>query len=470
MALKLYNTLTRQKEIFKPIKKNTVSFYYCGPTVYWTQHIGVMRGSFCADSVNRILRYLGYQIKFVRNYTDVGHLTSDQDQGEDKMSKGARREGLKPQQIAEKYIKIFEQDTKDLNILEPTAKPKATEHIQEIIKMVQALLDKGYAYLADSAVYFDVSKAKNYTQLSGQKIEDKLKGAGKAEVSDSQKKHSADFALWFFKAGKHRNALQSWPSPFKSPLVKNGQGFPGWHIECSVMANKYLGKTIDIHMGGIEHIPVHHTNEIAQSESANGVKFVNYWLHNEHLLFDNKKMSKSTGTTYSLNEIKEKGFAPLAFRYLLLQAHYRSKQNFTWPLMESAQKGFNNLVNQIKELGNKLGKINKEYKNKFIEKITDDFNLPQGLVVMQELLKSDLSAPDKLTTLLDFDKVLGLNLDKIRKEKTIIPQEIEKLVEKREQARQDKDWPKADQIRKQVEEKGHQIEDTDKGPKVSPKY
>lgn len=470
MALKLYNTLSRQKEVFKPIKKNTVSFYHCGPTVYWTQHIGNMRGMFCADSVVRVLKYLDYQVKHVRNYTDVGHLTSDQDEGEDKIEKSARQEKLSPQQITEKYIKIFEEDTRALNLWEPTFKPRATQCIKEIIAMVQTLLDKGYAYLTDLAVYFDVSKAKNYTQLSGQKLEEKLKGAGKAEISDSQKRNPADFSLWFFKAGKHKNALQYWSSPFSSSLSKNGEGFPGWHIECSVMANKYLGKTIDIHMGGIEHIPVHHTNEIAQSESANGVKFVNYWLHNEHLLMAHKKMSKSAGTAYSLNEIKEKGFAPLAFRYLLLQAHYRSKQNFAWPIMESAQKGFNNLVNQIKELGNKLGKINKEYKNKFIEKITDDFNLPQGLVVMQELLKSDLSAPDKLATLLDFDKVLGLNLDKIRKEKTIIPQEIKKLVEKREQARQDKDWPKADQIRKQVEEKGYQIEDTDKRPKISPKY
>jgi cysteinyl-tRNA synthetase len=363
MAIKLYNTLTRRKETFKPIKKNTVSFYHCGPTVYWTQHIGNMRGMFCSDIVVRTLNYSDYQVKHVRNYTDVGHLTSDQDEGEDKIEKSARQEKLSPQEIAEKYIKIFEKDTRALNLLEPTFKPRATQCIQEMIAMAQVLLDQGYAYSTDLALYFDVSKAKNYTQLSGQKLEEKLKGAGQAEVSDSQKKNPADFALWFFKAGRHKNALQYWSSPFKSPLVKNGQGFPGWHIECSVMANKYLGQTIDIHLGGIEHIPIHHTNEIAQSESANGVKFVNYWLHNEHLLVNNKKMSKSAGTAYSLDGIKEKGFNPLAFRYLLLQAHYRSKQNFTWPVMKSAQKGFNNLINQIKELGNKIGKINKEYQN-----------------------------------------------------------------------------------------------------------
>jgi cysteinyl-tRNA synthetase len=470
MALKLYNTLTRKKEIFKPIKENQVTFYHCGPTVYWVQHIGNLRGMFCADIVVRVLRYLGYQVTHVRNYTDVGHLTGgnegDADLGEDKMEKAAKREKLDPQTIAEKYIKIFEQDTQELNILEPTFKPRATQCIQEIIEMAQTLLNKGYAYTTDLAVYFDVSKAKNYTQLSGQKLEEKLKGAGKAEVSDPQKRHPADFALWFFKAGKHKNALQYWPSPFKSPLVENGQGFPGWHIECSVMANKYLGKTIDIHMGGVEHIPVHHTNEIAQSEAANGVKFVNYWLHNEHLLVNNQKMSKSEGTGYSLKEVKNKGFNPLALRYLFLQAHYRSKQNFTWLVMQAAQNGFNSLVNQIRDLSNELGQVNKDYQKKFIEKISDDFNVPQGLVVMQELLKSDLPPQDKLATILDFDKVLGLNLDKIRKEKTIIPQEIKKLAEKREQARQNKNWSQADELRKQIEEKGYQIEDTKEGPKI----
>ncbi len=470
MALKLYNTLTRQKEVFKPIKKNQVSFYECGPTVYWTQHIGNMRGMFCADIVVRVLKYLGYQVKYVRNYTDVGHLTSDQDEGEDKMEKAARQEKLNPQEIAEKYIKIFEKDVADLNILEPNVKPRATQCIEEMIAMTQTLLDKGFAYTTELAVYFDISKAKNYTQLSGQKLEEKVKGAGKADVADPKKKHPADFALWFFKAGKHKNALQYWPSPFSSPLVENGEGFPGWHLECSVMASKYLGKTIDIHMGGIEHIPVHHTNEIAQSESAYGVKFVNYWLHNEHLSVDNKKMSKSLGNIVALDDLRKKKFNPLALRYLFLQAHYRSKQNFTWSVMESAQKGFDNLINQIKELGNQSGKISEEYKDRFIEKIEDDFNTPQALVIAQKLLKSDLSKQDKLATILDFDKVLGLGLDKIRKEKIVIPLEIKQLVEAREKARQKQDWAAADKIRKQIIEQGYQIEDTSSGPKVSPKY
>ena len=462
MALKLYNTLTRKKEIFKPIKKDSVSFYYCGPTVYWTQHIGVMFGSVCADLINRTLQYLNYKVKSVRNYTDVGHLTSDQDEGQDKIEKAAQREKLDPQKIADKYIKIFEQDVKDLNILEPSIKPKATEYIQEMIEMTQTLLNKKYAYQTDLAIYFDISKAKNYTQLSGQKIEDKIEGAGKGDVTDPQKKHPADFALWFFKAGIHKNALQTWPSPW-------GQGFPGWHIECSTMSKKNLGNTIDIHMGGIEHIPVHHTNEIAQSESANEVKFVNYWIHNGHLLVDNKKMSKSLGNVYSLTDVKNKGFNPLALRFLFLQTHYRSSQNFTWEIIKSAQKGLDNLYDQINKLGNKLGKIDKKYKDEFIDKISNDFNIPQALALTQQLLKSDLSNENKLATILDFDKILGLNLGEIKKDKILIPDEIKDLVEQREKARKDEKWKEADKIRKEIEKKGYQIEDTTKHSKVRPR-
>ncbi len=467
MALRLYNTLTRQKEEFKPIKKGVVSFYYCGPTVYWTQHIGNMRGLFCADLVVRTLKYLGYQVNYVRNYTDVGHLTSDQDEGEDKVEKAAKQEKKTPKEISEKYIKIYEQDAKDLNMLEPTHKPKATECIEEMTEMAQTLIDKGFAYTTPLAVYFNTSKAKNYTALSGQNLEEQIKGAGKADVTDPDKKNPADFALWFFRAGKHKNALQTWPSPFKSDLVENGQGFPGWHIECSVMSKKFLGKTIDIHMGGIEHIPVHHTNEIAQSESANDAEFVDYWLHNEHLLVDNKKMGKSEGTGYNLSEIKEKNFSPLSLRYLFLQAHYRSKQNFTFEAMESAQKGFEHLISQIRELGNEKGGISHEYKDKFIEKISDDFNSPLALTIVQEVLKSDLDNQDKLATLLDFDQVLGLKLDKIKMEE--IPQEIKDLAEQREKARKEKDFNQSDKIRKEIEEKGWKIKDTPSGSELSPK-
>ena len=337
--IKLFNTLSRQKEDFIPIKDKKVGIYYCGPTVYWTQHIGNLRGAFCADLAVRVLKYFRYKVKMVRNYTDVGHLTSDDDFGVDKMEKSALKEKLSPKQIADKYINVYEQDTRELNFLEPDYKPKATENIKEMIKMIEILLEKGFAYATPLAIYFDITKAKDYTRLSKQKLDENIKGAGKGEITDIEKKNPYDFALWFFKAGAHENALQYWPSPFKSALVEKGYGFPGWHIECSAMSKKYLGDTFDIHMGGVEHIPVHHTNEICQSESTNGVKYVNYWLHNEHLLVDNKKMSKSEGTGFSLKEVKEKGFDPLSLRYFFLQAHYRSKQNFTWEALDAAQNG-----------------------------------------------------------------------------------------------------------------------------------
>lgn len=465
--LKIKNTLTNQIEEFKPIKKNRATFYQCGPTVYWTQHIGNLRGMACGDLIVRILKFNGYGVTHVRNYTDVGHLTSDTDEGEDKMEKGAKRENKSPAEIADKYIKIFEADTQDLNLLEPTFKPRATKHISEMIEMIKTLMDKGFAYSTELAVYFETSKAKDYTRLSGQKLEENIAGAGIGNVNDPQKRIPTDFVLWFFKAGKHRNALQYWPSPFESPLVENGDGFPGWHIECSAMSKKYLGETIDIHMGGIEHIPVHHTNEIAQSESANGVPFIHYWLHNEHLTVDGKKMAKSEGTAFSLTEIKEKGFSPMALRYFFIQAHYRSQQNFTWEALESAQNGLAHLYNQIRGLGDKIGKINKEFKKQFTETLSADFNVPQGFAIIPELLKSDLKNEDKLATLLEFDKVLGFEFQTTLSEKQEkIPKSILELVKIREEMRQKKDWAEADKIRDEISRLGYSVEDTSYGPYV----
>ena len=463
--MKLYNTLTKKSEEFKPIKKGEVKLYHCGPTVYWTQHIGNLRGMFCADLAVRVFRYLDYEVKHVRNYTDVGHLTSDEDEGEDKMEKRARLEKLKPEEIAEKYIKIFEQDTQGLNMLEPNVKPKATEHIQEMIDMVQSLLDKGYAYSTDLAVYFDISKAKDYTKLSGQILEKNIQGAGKSEISDLQKKHPRDFALWFFKAGAHKNALQHWPSPFNSKLVENGQGFPGWHIECSAMSKKYLGNTLDIHMGGIEHIPVHHTNEIAQSESANEIKFTNYWLHNEHLLVNNKKMAKSEGTGYSLSEIKDKGFNPLSLRYLFLTAHYRSKLNFTWKSLEASENALNRLSDfmchpeLVKGLHDNT-QIIENYEKQFQQALENNFDTPKSLAIIWEMIKSkEISYEDKKTALLKFDKVLGLGLDKITTKKIEISEEVKELIKQREEARKNKDWKKADELREEIKKRGLAVKD-----------
>lgn len=494
----VHNTLTRKKEEFLPagrhgkaLKGKKVGFYYCGPTVYWTQHIGNLRGSFCADIVHRTLEYFGYNVKMVRNYTDVGHLVSDEDMGEDKMEKAVKREGGDPLSIAEKYIEIYENDTRDLNIEEPWKKPRATKHIKEMQKMVAVLLKKGFAYSTPLAIYFDISKFPNYTALSGQDLAKNIAGEGKGEISDPNKKNPQDFAVWFFRAGAHKNALQFWTSPFESTEVKNGEGFPGWHLECSAMAKKYLGETIDLHMGGIEHIPVHHTNEIAQSEAANGKKFVNYWLHNAHLLVDNEKMAKSKGTGFTLNEIKEKGFSPLALRYFFLSAHYRSNQNFTWEALEAAQNGLNHLYKQLKNsppsegLGEgkkspllrgvaegrgvlvKRGAVDKTFKAKFICAIGDDFNTSGALAILSEMLKSDLSPADKVVTALDFDKVLGLNFkEALNKKEEKLPTEILNLVELRKKAREEKNWAESDRLRLEIEKIGYSLEDTKEGMKV----
>jgi len=478
--MQIYNTLTRKKQEFKPIKPKQVLMYHCGPTVYWTQHLGNMRAMVLADLVVRTFKYLDYKTKLVRNYTDVGHLTSDSDAGEDKMETSARQENLSPEEIAKKYTDIFNNDIKLLNTLEADEKPVATKCIKDMQKMVQVLLDKKFAYSTDLAIYFDVSKAKNYTKLSKQNLDELKKDSGKAEVSDPNKKSPLDFALWFFKTGKHENALQTWKSSFKSPLVKNGEGFPGWHIECSVMAKKFLADTIDIHMGGVEHISIHHTNEIAQSESANGVKFVKYWLHNEHLLVNNAKMSKSQGTSYSLQQVIDKHFNPLALRYFFLQAHYRSKQNFTWEALDGAQTALDKLYSFIISCSHPgrsgaeskdpavIEKCKNNYKNKFIEYISNDFIIPAALALVWEIIKDDrLDYNTKKQLILDFDKVLGLNLQNPPAQKEIkIPKEIKELVKQREQAREGKDWDEADALRHKIEDAGFSVEDGEEGSVV----
>ncbi|MFA6006847.1 MAG: cysteine--tRNA ligase [Candidatus Paceibacterota bacterium] len=472
MDIVFTNTLSRQKEIFKPIRENEAGVYYCGPTVYWTQHIGNLRGATCADLIVRVLRYNNYNLNFVRNYTDVGHLTGDNigdaDTGEDRMEKAARREDKSPDEIARTYIERYEQDTKELDLLEPTHKPRATEHVQEMIEIVRTLLKKGFAYETDLAVYFDVSKAHDYTRLSGQDLDMNRPGAGTGDTEDPNKKHPFDFAIWFFAAGAHANALQTWPSPFHSVLVKDGTGFPGWHIECSAMSKKYLGPTFDIHIGGIEHIPVHHTNEIAQSESANGVRYVNYWLHNEHLLVDNKKMAKTEGTAYSLNEVIEKGFSPLSLRYLFLTAHYRSSQNFTWEALGQAETAYKKLLGFIEEhRSDELGSIIESYEQSFHTAINDDVNIPKALAVMWTMIRDQKQkSGDIVATLYQFDKALGLRLAYTQEDMPEISQELADLLAQRNTARENKDWIKADELRNKIESQGYIIKDTDKGSKL----
>lgn len=482
--MKLFNTLTRKLEEFKPLKEGYVSFYQCGPTVYWVQHIGNLRAMTWADLIRRSFSYLNYEVKMVRNYTDVGHLVSDEDEGEDKMEKGAKREGLSPQAIADKYIGIFEKDTHELNILEPTHKPRATEYIEQMIEMVKILIEKKHAYVTEYAVYFDISTFPHYNDLNHQKIDFNQKGLGKGTADDPAKKHSADFALWFFKKGAHKNALQTWPSPW-------GEGFPGWHIECSAMSKSLLGNTIDVHMGGVEHVSVHHTNEIAQSEAANELKFVNYWLHNEHLNVDDAKMAKSEGTSFILGDIKSKGFDPLDLRYFFLQAHYRSKQNFTWEALGAAREGYKRLKELIINLKHNtvipatpdvipakagiqkgmdpvsLHGMTNNIIEQFKNFISTDFQIPQALALVWDVLKSNLDNTSKLDLILDFDKVLGLKLNEVKEEK--IPQEIISLAEKRKQAKSVKDFKTADEIRKQIEEKGFTVEDVKDGFHVKTK-
>jgi cysteinyl-tRNA synthetase len=472
--LEIFNTEGREIQEFKPLEPDKVLFYQCGPTVYWTQHIGNMRAMVLADLVNRSLRYFGYDVKFVRNYTDVGHLTGDNigdaDSGEDRMAKAARREHSTPEAIAEKYIAQFEGDLSRLNTLQPEVKPRASHYIAQMQKLVEDLYQRGFAYATDQAIYFDVSKAQDYTRLSGQKLELNQQGAGKGDVSDPGKRNAQDFSLWFFKVGPHANALQVWEFPstkLPQDLPGNGLGFPGWHIECSAMAAAELGQTIDLHMGGIEHIPVHHTNEIAQSESAFGKKFVNYWIHNEHLTVDGGKMSKSEGTAYSVAELEAKGFDPLALRYFFLQSHYRSKQNFTDTALEAAETSLNRLRKQVTEFavaGYKQGSVLEVWRLKFSEALASDFNFPQALAVAWELLKSDAAPEDKLETLLDFDRVLGLKLADAQTATTetseLLDPALQQLLSARDEARAKKDWAAADNYRGEIVKKfGGQVMD-----------
>lgn len=461
--MKLYNTLSRTIEEFNPIEQNKVRFYQCGPTVYWVQHIGNMRAMTMSDLMRRTLLYLGYNVDFVRNYTDVGHLTSDADTGEDKMEKGSKREGLTPNQIADKYIGIFKKDIALLNIIPPTHTPRATDYIKEIIDMVQSIFDKGSAYVTEYAVYFDVSTFPTYNKLNHQKLDEIHKGMGKGTVEDKDKRHFSDFALWVFKKGTHANALQTWDSPW-------GVGFPGWHIECSAMAKKLLGETLDIHMGGIEHISIHHTNEIAQSETANGTPFVHYWIHNEHLNVNDEKMAKSQGTSFTLQNVIEKGYSPLDLRYFFLNAHYRSKQNFTWEALSASQSARIRLQKLVGELKNdpyqqkETTESSTDFLNRFKGFISNDFQIPSALALAWDVVKStDPSIQkEKYALLANFDRVLGLDLFHQQK-KTVIPQEIVNLAEQRNQAKLKKEYAKADELRKNIEKKGFSIKDTTDG-------
>jgi len=449
--LRLYNTLTRKKEDFKPLKGKKVGFYSCGPTVYWYQHIGNLRSYVFADVLKRILEYNGYAIKHVMNVTDVGHLTSDEDTGEDKMEVAAKKEGKKAEDLADYYWQVFRADLKRLNISEPTIWSKATEHIKDQIALIKKLEKKKFTYKTKDGIYFDTSKLKDYGKLAKLKIEGLQ--AGK-RVKVGEKKNKTDFALWkFSKIPGLRQ--QEWKSPW-------GIGFPGWHIECSAMAMKYLGDSFDIHSGGEDHISVHHTNEIAQSEAATGKKFVKYWLHGAFLTTSGEKVSKSKGGLYTVSELENIGFKSLAYRYFLLTAHYRKPLDFTLDNLTNAQNSYERLKNAMIELKDDKKK-NKDYLIKFEKEMNDDMNMPAALSILWGLVR-DKKAVGKYRTIKEMDKILGLDL--LKKEKLDVPKDILKYVKERESARKKKDWDRSDEIRDLLKEKGWSIDDTPKGPKV----
>ena len=447
----LYNTLTRQKDEFQPLKKGKVGLYTCGPTVYDYAHIGNLRTYVFEDILRRVLEYNGYQVKHVMNITDVGHLTSDADSGEDKLEKGSKREGQPIWKIIDFYTYAFKDDTGELNILEPKIWCKATDYIKEQIKLVKKLEKKGLTYKTSDGIYFDTSKYPGYSKLAKLNIEGQQEGA-RVEVNQ-EKRNSTDFALWKF-SPKDSHRQMEWSSPW-------GVGFPGWHLECSVMSMKKLGKEFDIHCGGIDHIPVHHTNERAQNWGLTGLESVKFWLHGEFLVINDGKMAKSEGNFITMQTLKHKGINPLAYRYFCLQAHYRSKLNFTWEALEAASNGYQNLINDISRLKKPLGNC-LEYEEKFLQAINDDLNMPMALAVLQELLKSNSPSSAKRQSIIKFDKVLGLNLNQYKVDKAI-SEEVQKLIDERQLARQNKDFQKADELRQKLEEQGIKIKDLPSG-------
>ena len=466
--LKLYNSLTRKTEEFSAIggsasggKPTVVGLYTCGPTVYNYAHIGNLRTYVFEDVLRRTLLYNGYQVKHIMNITDVGHLSGDQDFGDDKMEKegGDAKEIL---DLAKKYTEAFLADIKTLNILQADELAPATEYIPDQIKLIEKLFEKGFAYETELAIYFDVSKLTDYPKLTNQKLADMKVGARSDVVIDKNKKHPADFALWFKLAGKYKNHILQWDSPW-------GKGFPGWHIECSAISTKFLGQPFDIHTGGVDHLFPHHPNEIAQSEAANDKPLSNYWLHGEHLLVSEGRMGKSEGNFITLQTVVDKGFNPLAFRYLILTTHYRSKLNFSWESLQGAQNALNNLYAELSTY-DPAAKGAPQFEQTFLDSINNDLDTPQAVAVMHDLLKSETPSADKLASLFKFDQVLGLKIKDVWEAAKVIPDTVHKLVDEREVARKAKDFARSDELRRAIESNGYILEDTVDGFKIKQKF
>jgi len=471
--LRVYNTLSKNKEEFVPLNPGKVGMYTCGPTVYDYLHIGNIRAYMMADTVRRYLEYIGYEVRLIKNVTDVGHLTEDDiaqgDSGEDKLLKAASKEKKTPEEIARFYEDYFKQTEKEMGILPAHYFPRATAHIPQMIKIIQGLLEKGSAYEKNGNVFFDVTKFADYGKLSGNTLENLKVGARLEEHPD--KKNPWDFALWLKAPKEH---LLKWDSPWSL-------GYPGWHIECSAMSTEYLGNTLDIHTGGEDNIFPHHEAEIAQTESHTGQKFVNYWLHVRHLLVDGTKMSKSKGNFYKLDDVKEKGYAPMDLRLLFLSSHYRSQLNFTWDALEQARKNFqkiNDFILNLEAISSRNISVpaiwdNKKYIEKFESAMDDDLNTPLALSTLYELISeanslmaneqlSGESAKSILALWKKWNSVFGFVLSG----QAEIPQEIKDLVQKREDARKGKDFKKSDDLRAIIEKKGYIIEDTKDGTTI----
>lgn len=451
----LFNTLTRRTEEFAPLRPGEVGMYSCGPTVYYSAHLGHARAYVTTDSLRRMLEYNGLVVKQVMNITDVGHLTGDRNMGEDKLEVGARRENKTAWEIARFYEDEFWGMFEELNIEKPTVVCRATEHIELMIEMVKELEAKGLTYRTSDGIYFDTSKYPDYNGLSKMPLEELTEGA-RVEVNE-ERKNPTDFVLWKFTAPGVERQME-WPSPWAE------KSFPGWHIECSAMSQHYLGKEFDLHTGGVDHIAVHHTNERTQNWGITGGEVVKHWLHNEFLLVEGQKMSKSLGNFYTLAQIKEKGFEPLALRYLFLMSHYRKQMNFTWKGLAAAQEGLKSLraeILRLKAEGGEPGRVSEEWRESFLAVINDDLAMPAAVALVGEVMKSDLPAAERLATVFDFDRVLGLRLAEV--EEPAITEEIKKLAEDRQKKREQRDWVAADELRGKIEEKGWEIEDQGEG-------
>lgn len=459
--------MTRKLEEFKPITPNHVGFYNCGPTVYWNQHLGNMRTFFNADMLKRMFLANGYDVNHVMNFTDVGHLTSDEDTGEDKMEKGAARENMTVWEIADKYIKNCLNDMELLNLLPPTHTPRATDHIKEQIELIQKLEAKGFTYeIPGDGIYYDTSKFASYGELGGQNLSELKAGA---RIENNNKKNITDFALWKFSPTDTKRQME-WDSPW-------GVGFPGWHLECSAMSMKYLGDHFDIHTGGQEHIKIHHTNEIAQSEPIVGKPWVHYWIHWAWLMLKDGKMSKSAGTAYTVRDLVAKGYDPMAFRYLLLLGHYRQPIEFSFEALDAATTGYKKLVRKIADLmNNKSGDLNQDlyqqWHDKLLAPVSDNLKTAEALVVFQDLLKETSVNPTTKLALVEFvDKLLGLQfIDRANKlisaESVVAPDEIEDLARKRLEAKKSRDFATADSLRNQIDAAGWTVMDTVDGFKL----